>query len=221
MFGVATPTVRAQEEIALTISRQEQKLRDLDERLTSIFNQLAATRADLQQATRRAGDDAAWGRLLSLGRLADALRGSAPFASDLAVAQAIGGLQDFRADLTALGGYAVTGIPTLRDLNREFRQVADDAQSGRGSLLPTGLVRSFTAWSAGPTDPTPELIQLASARLAEGDLEEALARIRQISGAYQPAFAGWMEDAQARLRADALVQRVDRDLAKLVKDLPR
>ena len=64
-------------------------------------------------------------------------------------------------------------------------------------------------------------MQAATARLNEGDLEETIALVRQVSGAYQGAFAGWLQDAQARVGADALVRRIDRSVTALARELPR
>jgi hypothetical protein len=231
--GILTPAARAQQETALMLSRQQQKLRDLEQRLTEAVSQLAATNAELQQSALRGTDAAAWGRLLSLGRVADDLRGATPFASDLAVVQTVGAQNgggpaaEFQADFAALSAYAGTGIPTLAELDREFRRIADETlRPGRG-ILPAGLVRRLTIWnqsggsSASPSIPIPDLVQAASARLADGDLEEAVASIRQITGTYQGAFAGWLQDAQARVNADALVRRIDRTLAGLARELPQ
>lgn len=227
-FGIATPAFTAQREAALMLSRQEQKLRDLEQRLNEAVAQLTATSVEMQQSAMRSTDGAAWGRLLSLGRVADALRGPTPFAYDLAIAQSVGaGINEFQADLGKLSAYANTGVPTFADLNREFRRIADEAlRPGRG-ILPGGLVRrltelnQWTSSSSPPADPTPELVQGATARLNEGDLAAAIVVVRQISGAYQGAFAGWLKDAQARVSADALVRRIDRSVAALARELPR
>ncbi len=231
LIGTVTPASRAQQAAALTLSRQEQKLRDLEQRLSAALAQLAATREDLQQSAVRRTDGTtwgAWGRLLSLGRVADALRGATPFASDLAVAQTVGaGIDEFRPDLDKLAAYSGTGVPTRADIDREFRRIADDVLRQNHGILPSGLARQldslnpFTPNAAKPPDPAPELVKAAAARLADGDIEEAIVRIRQVDGAYQGAFAGWLDDAQARVTADALVRRIDRTLAQLARELPK
>ncbi len=231
LFGIATPASRAQQEAALMLARQEQKLRDLEQRLAGATAQLAATRDDLQQSTQRRTDRTtwgAWGRLLSLGRVADALRGATPFASDLAVAQTVGaGIDEFKPELDKLSAYASTGVPTRTDIDREFLRITNDTLHVNGGILPSGLARRldtlnpFTPGSPATPDPAPELVQAAAARLAEGDVEEAVARIRQVGGTYQSAYAGWLEDAQARVNADALVRRIDRTLAELARELPK
>ena len=231
LIGTVTPASRAQQAAALTLSRQEQKLRDLEQRLSAALAQLAATRDDLQQSAVRRTDGTtwgAWGRLLSLGRVADALRGATPFASDLAVAQTVGaGIDEFRPDLDKLAAYSGTGVPTRADIDREFRRIADDVLRQNHGILPSGLARQldglnpFTPNAAQPPDPAPDLVKAAAARLADGDIEEAIVRIRQVDGAYQAAFAGWLDDAQARVTADALVRRIDRTLAQLARELPK
>ncbi len=231
LIGAVTPASRAQQAAALTLARQDRKLRDLEQRLSAALAQLAATREDLQQSTVRRTDGTtwgAWGRLLSLGRVADALRGATPFASDLAVAQTVGaGIDEFRPDLDKLAAYSGTGVPTRADIDREFRRIADDVLRQNRGILPSGLVRQldtlnpFTPSATKTPDPAPELVQAAAARLADGDIEEAIVRIRQVDGAYQGAFAGWLEDAQARVTADALVRRIDRTLAQLARELPK
>ena len=64
-------------------------------------------------------------------------------------------------------------------------------------------------------------MQSATARLNDGDLEAAIGLVRQVTGAYQGAFAGWLQDAQARVIADALVRRIDRSTTALARELPR
>lgn len=227
-FGIATPAARAQRELALTLSRQNQKLRDLDQRLATATEQLSANRAEMRQSALHGSDGAAWGRLLSLGRLADALRGATPFASDLAVAQAVGGhaIDEFAEDVAKLAAYAGTGVPTLRDIDTEFHRIADDILHPKSGILPAVLVRNLTGWDqwtrpAPPPDPSPALVQAAAARLAEGDIEDAIARITQVGAPNDAAFAGWLEDARARVTADALVRRIDRTLGRLAHDLPQ
>ena len=155
--GITTPTARAQQEAALALSRQEQKLHELELHLNEAIAQLTATSAELQQSAMRSTDGVAWGRLLSLGRVADALRGPTPFGTDLTVAQAVGaGIDEFQPELGKLSAYANTGVPSFADLNREFRRIADETlRPGRG-ILPGGLVRRLTElnqWTSSSSRP--------------------------------------------------------------------
>ena len=144
-IGITTPTFSAQRETALALSRQEQKLRDMEQRLNEAVAQLTAAGAELQQSALRSSDGLAWGRLLALGRVADALRGPTPFAADLAIAQSAGaGLDEFQADLAKLGAYGNTGVPGFAELSREFHRIAEE-KSASGPRHPA-------RWAGPPAD---------------------------------------------------------------------
>ncbi len=45
--------------------------------------------------------------------------------------------------------------------------------------------------------------------MADANYAAAIEQLKQITGPYEQVFAGWIEDAQARMAADAIVKRVD------------
>jgi hypothetical protein len=61
------------------------------------------------------------------------------------------------------------------------------------------------------------LLRVASARIADGDLATALQQVRELSDPYKPLFASWVEDAQARVAAGTLADRVSDMVAKTLR----
>ena len=75
------------------------------------------------------------------------------------------------------------------------------------SLAVWARLRSTPPTSAD-VDPSLNLLQSASARLADVDIAGALDDTRQLSDEYRPVFANWSDDAQARVAADTIAARV-------------
>jgi hypothetical protein len=180
---------------------------------------LAAAEADLN-ATVAARDAAPGSRetllLLAVLQLRDALQGSGPYNQPLSMLQ---NLAAEDADLTAIIGplqsRASAGLPSLRDLQATFPDVArriaaiEIGQEGEGwsagvlrrlseavNLRPVGLVEG-----EAPT----AVAARAEVKLNDGDLVGALAEVDSLQGAAAEAAASWRADAQARLAAGRAV----------------
>lgn len=224
MLGITTAVSRAQQEDALTLARLERKAQDLEQRLASTSSQLTKAQGDLAQAARRQEDAAAWLRAMALTRLGDALRRSSAFGPDLAVARGAGvNLDDIKPMLDKIGPFVSTGVPTSTDLDREFRRMADQiTRTGRG-LVPAEWMATLVAWTSfnrappPPVDPVPDLVRGAAANVADGNYTAAIEQLKQITGPYEQVFAGWIEDAQARMAADSIVKRVDEAVDRAVR----
>jgi hypothetical protein len=148
---------------------------------------------------------------MALVRLNDTLRRPMPFAAELTVARASGtDLGDLKPLLDQIEPYADTGIPGTTQLRKDFTTLYDQITRGGSSWM--GSLASWThlraAAPAQTSDPSLDLLKQASARLAEADIAAALKAARQIGDDYKPAFANWMDDAQARVAADTLAERV-------------
>ncbi|MGE4047945.1 MAG: COG4223 family protein [Acetobacteraceae bacterium] len=223
-LGITTPVSRAQQEDAIVIARLERKQQDLDQRLTATAAQLTRAQSDLAQAAKRQEDAMAWVRAMALTRLGDALRRSAPFGPDLAVARGAGvNLDDIKPMLDKIGPYASTGVPSSADLERDFRRMADQiVRPGRG-LIPTTWMATVVSWTnqfgrpAQQPDPTADYVQAAASNVADGDYPAAIEQLKRVSGAYEQVFVGWIEDAQARMAADIIVLRVDDVVGRVLR----
>jgi len=215
MLGIRTPVGRAAEQSTLAVIRQDRRTEDIAQRLGQAMTQMTRQQAEFTSAMQRADRSAMLIRTMALVRLSDTLRRPMPFAAEMAVVQASGtDLGDLRPLLAQIEPYANTGIPGTTQLRQEFRTLYD--QVTRSGTTPSSWVGSLATWShlrsATPTqpssDPSLELLRTASLRLADIDIPGALEATRQISDTYKPAFANWIDDAQARVAADNLAERV-------------
>jgi hypothetical protein len=211
VLGVRTPVGRAAEQSTLAVLRQDRRTEDISQRLAVAMAQMTKQQAEFTTAMQRAERSAALIRTMALVRLSDTLRRPMPFAAELAVVQASGtDLGDLKALLDQIEPYADTGIPGTTQLRQDFATLYDPIT--RGGLSWMGSLATWTHLrAAAPTqtsDPSLEALKQASARLAEADIAGALKATRQISDDYRPAFANWMDDAQARVAADSLAERV-------------
>jgi hypothetical protein len=215
MLGIRTPVGRAAEQSTLAVIRQDRRTEDIAQRLSAAMTQITRQQADFTTAMQRADRSATLIRTMALVRLSDTLRRPMPFAAELTVVQASGtDLGDLKPLLDQIEPYANTGIPGTTQLRQEFRTLYD--QVSRGGATPSSWVGNLATWShlrsatpAQPTsDPSLELLKTASARLADIDIAGASEATRQIGDEYKPVFANWIEDAQARVAADTLAERV-------------
>lgn len=225
--GIDTPLSRAQQEDALVLGRQERKLWDLEQRLAATTVRLTEVQAELARIAGRQVDAVAWARAMAMTRLGDALRQSAPFGADLAVARVAGvDLEDAMPLIEQVAPYAAMGVPSPADIDREFRRIAGEIPrpgSGMGATLWLG---NLTGWArpapaASPSDTTAILVRNAGASVADGNYAAAVEQLRQIGGSHEQAFAGWIEDAQARVAADLIVRRVDETMARALRPAVR
>ncbi len=225
LADIRTPVERLAEQNVLAITQQEQRTADISQRLTAATAQIAKLQSELVGATQRAQQAATLTSTIALVRLSDTLRRPVPFAAELAVVRASGAnLGDMKPLLDQIEPYAGTGIPGEAQLQRDYTALANQVTRG-GGLLPTDWVSNLAIWARlrGPAPPPPpaepsiELLRVASARLSEGDLASALEQVRQLDDRYKPLFASWVEDAQARVAAETLADKVSDMVAKALR----
>ena len=215
-LGVRTPVERAAEYAALAVAREEQRIQDIGQRLAATNSQIAALRAELATASQGAERLALLTRTMAMVRLADSLRRPMPFAAELAVARA-GGTDLGRVQplLDRIGPYADTGIPGAAQLRREFDALR--AQVG-GRASSTAWLGDLAAWTRlRPAPKTNAALDEATARVNDEDLAGALARLNSLGDAERAPFASWMQDAEARVAADALAQKVSDMVGEALK----
>lgn len=214
LLGIVPSLHRAQLEDALTLSRQERKLRDVEQRLSTASTQLARTQADLAQANRVQQEATAWTRLVVAARLAEAVKSGRPFVSEWAVAQAsnvLGG--DVAATTAVIAPYAPIGVPSMDDLARDFRRLTDPVLRPARGLNPlawASAALSYLPFGRTAPDPNPGLAALreAAALVEVRRIFEAAALLRPLTGPVREGMVGWLADVDARAAAEALDRRV-------------
>jgi hypothetical protein len=220
-LGVRGTAERSAERTATMVAQDTARLAALEQRLAATTAQLDAMRAGVATATQRAADASAQARTVALLQLANALRGSAPFASELAALRATGGdTGALQPTLSLLTPYAATGAPTIDELLRELRNLNDGIAHAIGQANP-GSWMDVIAWTglggrqpSSRIDPSLRAIQQAAARLATGDIAGGIEQASQVGDAYQAAVADWVMEAKSRLAADAALQQIDAAIAR-------
>ncbi|WP_029006892.1 carph-isopro domain-containing protein [Azospirillum halopraeferens] len=171
---------------------------------------------------------------VAIGQLRNALAGSGPFAIELA-AVTVSGIAD-EATLKALAplqARAATGIPTRSDLNERFAWLVPEViRADFGDTDASGLGQRMWGWMSGvagvlrlpavATPPatdeqsTPNLIARAGTMLERGELAAAADLVAMLPGAAGGAAGPWLDDARARLAADAASQQITRRVAAVL-----
>ena len=225
-IGIRTHEGRTAERNTLAVERQDQRMADIGQRVAALSAQIAKLQGELAASARRTEQAAAMTRTMALVRLSDTLRRPIPFAAELALVRASGAdLGDVNPLLDRIEPYAATGIPGTAQLRHDFLALYEQMpRAGRG-LLPTSWMNDVTAWAhlraapqpAPAADPSAELLQAASARLADGDVAGAVEQTLQLNDTYKPVFASWLEDAQARVAADTIAERTSDMVAKTLR----
>ena len=215
-INLRTPDTIKVEQTALTAERNDRKIADAEQRLAAASADITRLQADLAQVARRGADTARNATMLAMIRLSDALRRTGPFETELALLHTSGAdLAPIRPLLDQIEPYATMGIPGPEMLRQDFRTLQDRVARSERGLLPTGWMSDLVSWTrlpgtarSTPADTTLDLLRTAGGLLAEADVAGALDQAQTISAAYQPIFAPWLEDAKARVAADAVVAKV-------------
>jgi len=162
-------------------------------------------------------------------QLRSALATSRPFAAELQAAEALAkDRPDTLAELHKLDGRARQGVPTLAMLAQRLPALAHGAPqatapaSAEGSWRARALakleglitVRRAGEPRASEPDSTSGALTAADAALKNGDLAAAVAAMRRADLSASPAAASWIEDAQARLDAEAALAAADTTLMR-------
>jgi hypothetical protein len=110
--------------------------------------------------------------------------------------------------------YAPIGVPTAVDLANDFRRVTDPVLRPARGFNPVAWAATVVAWTpfgrtAADTDPGRTALREAGARMRDGQINEAVAILRPVSGPVAEMMAGWLADTDARAAADTLGIRVD------------
>jgi hypothetical protein len=205
-----------------------------DAALRSEAEALAGRVTALEHAERTTDQRAAaQDRAVRLAVVADALRAAvertAPFATELAAAKALGADAATLAPLDAVAAVGVASAETLaRDLDKltPAMLAAASPPSHDGSILDRlqanaeRLVRIHPVGETPGDDPAAGLAR-AAAKAHRGDVAGALAEVERLPPAAKAPAADWIKAAQARVAAiDAARKLLATSLAALGKPSP-
>jgi hypothetical protein len=157
---------------------------------------------------------------IAFANLSGAVAEGRPYATELATIKSF--VSD-PGDLGPLPAYADKGIPTVPELTRSFAARRDAALAAAapapsGSLIDrllasaSALVKVKRVDEAATGDSASAVLARAEALLGKGDLAGAVKQIETLDGPPREAFKAWLDDAQARLAADTILQRLEATL---------
>jgi hypothetical protein len=165
----------------------------------------------------------------TLDQLRAALATARPYAAALQAAEAVAkDAPDTLAELKKLDARAPQGVPTVAVLAARFPAVAQAAPEPSAPAAATDEGWRARTWAKlknlvtirrvgeGEAGAAPRGGDLGDAETAlkTGDLAAAVAALRRADGPASPAAAAWLEDAQARLDAEAALAAADATLMK-------
>jgi hypothetical protein len=165
---------------------------------------------------------------IAFANLSSAVAEGRPFAAELAT------IKSFVADPGDLGplpAYADKGIATVPELARSFA-ASRDAALAAASPAPSGslidrllasastLVKVKRVDEAATGDSASAVLARAEALLDKGDLAGSVKQIETLDGAPREAFSAWLDEAKARLSADAILQRLEATLLASASTAP-
>ena len=189
----------------------------IDQRLAKLESALPAL-ADA--AVREAEDTKSATVAIAFANLRAAVSEGRPYVSELAT---LASLSPGTGDIGGLLDYEDKGIPTLAELMRSFQVAkdaaletpatdADDSMLGRLMSSAESLVKIRRVDAEAEGDGADAVLARAAAQLKQGDLATAVKEVATLDGAQETAFASWLDQARARLGADATLQRLQNTL---------
>ncbi len=189
----------------------------IDERLAKLESVLPAL-ADA--ADREARDTKSATVAIAFANLRAAVSEGRPYVSELATLAA---LSPGTGDIGGLLDYEDKGIPTLPELTRSFQVAkdtalatpatdADDSVLGRLMSSAESLVKVQRIDAEAEGDGADAVLARAAAKLKQGDFAAMVKEVETLTGAQETAFATWLDQARARLGANATLQRLQNTL---------
>ena len=198
------------------LERLDSRTAALEQQLGAATTQLDRLQTRLAETTGRANATADRIATLAMVELVTALHRAGGFELEVGALRAtVPDAGELKPLLDQIEPYAVTGVPSAAHLREEFSQISMRIQWSQHSYLSVAWMVHLLPWQHGasaaqPVAPgnTPELLHQASTQLGSGDMAGAVTTVQSIGGLPQEALADWLEDAKARVAADALVQRL-------------
>jgi hypothetical protein len=227
-INIHMPMATALAENARALDQLDHRTAQLEQQIGAATAQLSKVQAQLAETTARANSAADRTATLAMLELVTALHRSGGFELELAALRGAmpeqGALKPL---LDQIEPYAVTGVPSARRLREEFARTSLHIEWSQRGYSSVAWVMHLMPWRqaanaapVGAPDNTIELLHQASAQLGSGDMAGATATLQTIDGAVQEALADWLEDAKARVAADAVVQRLNDQITRGVDKAP-
>jgi len=201
------------EDPAPQIEALQTRIAGLEDELALVRQTLAETRDLAETASRNAvqneGEDARASRLLAGRALAlTALRETANSGEGFeAERAALARLWRGNDDLEAMTGTARAGVPTLDQLTESFPGNAIREAAGPGRVF-FGLVEVRQSEAGEDGTGAMAITALAEDRLAQDDLDGAIALAERLEGDALDAARDWLISARARQALDARLARL-------------
>lgn len=154
--------------------------------------------------------------LLAAGELRRALRDSRPFETELEVAITITGEgSELDSHFAEVAGLAAAGVPTTRQLNRRFGEIARQmflvSQVGPDANLTSRTLARLSAVAVQvrvkflgerPGSDVAAVISRIQARIDGGDLRKAIVELKTLPEVAQLAAVDWVADANDRIKVN-------------------
>jgi hypothetical protein len=216
MVNLRTPAAHQLMQRSLAADQQEQRLADLERRLTSAVTQTSKLQADLALVQQKQEAGLARARAQAILQLAGALRRGSPFDAELALAHSLGSdLQPLQPALVRIEPYAASGVPTADDLRLEFVRRQDRVLRSLSGPLPiywassaADWARTWTGQAVAPAAPIVQQMRAAAVRLQEDNIPSALALVKTFETGRRADFERWIADVEARLTTDSLDEQL-------------
>jgi hypothetical protein len=215
-INIRMPMANNLAENARALGRLDSRTAALEQELGAATSRLDRLQAQLAETTGRANATADRIATLAMVELVAALRRAGGFELELAALRGtVPDPGELKPLLDQIAPYAVTGVPSAAHLREDFSRISARIQWSQHSYLSVAWMVHLLPWRHGASaaqpvapDNTPELLHQASTQLGSGDMAGAVATVQSIEGLPQEALADWLEDAKARVAADAVVQRL-------------
>jgi hypothetical protein len=176
---------------------------------------------ETQEAAQAGAARAEQALMLGLGQLREAVLSGRPYTAELAAVRSLArDRQDVLQGLQPLEASAGSGVPTLPVLTQRFETAANDIvraeqappSEGWGDQILARLRSLVTVRRVGRNagdDPVQNAVATAEGALQKADLDGAVQALDGLQGAPAQAAKPWLDQAHARLAAEAALDKVD------------
>ena len=221
-INIHMPMTRELAENSQALDKLDRRTAELEKQLGAATAQLGKLQAQLGETSERANAASDRTGTLAMVELVSALHRSGGFELELAALRATtADPAAMKPLLDQIEPYAVSGVPTLSQLRQEFYLISSRIQWTERGYLSVAWVNRLLPWQhtvnagqATMAGNTIKVLNQAYAQVASGDLTGAVATVQTVGGPHQEALADWVEDAKARIAADAVTQRLNDQIAQ-------
>jgi hypothetical protein len=196
-------------DLAPQFTTLDQRIAKLEEAIPGL-----STAIDRSAASAKSGAAA-----IAFANLRDAVSAGRPYDAELA---ALRSLMPNPGDLGALPSHAGIGIPTVAELVRNLAKTAEASAAPAPRQAPAeasfldGIIASAKSAvsirrvgeDTAANEPA-AILARAEAALGQGDLAAAIKEVEALPAPARDAFAGWLDDARARVSANATLNTLE------------